>query len=238
MNDPTKPPIRPLSVTERYQPRGDDSEADIPPEVREILQKFISGVEVRPSESFSPEVNARLETAFDTAQENLKRIDREAIQNAYRLMGVALGAASTRQRVIWMFKAGEQFSKGYAPAAACRSGCTHCCHVPVGVTEAEAKEIGLRIGRKPAKNPPRAQGGDGDYNNPCPFLKNDGCSIYESRPMACRLLLNLDADDLLCRLVPGSEIPVPYSDSRQFKLAMAQVWGNTHIADIRDWFPS
>lgn len=237
MIDPAKPPAKPLSVAKHYQPRDDELNPSIPPEMREMLQKFLNGAEVKPSENFPPEVNARLETAFGSAHENLKRLDRDAIHNAYRLMGVALDASSSRQRVIWMYKAGEQFSKAYAPAAACRSGCSHCCHVPVGVTEAEAKEIGLAIGRAPAKNPPRAEGGDGDYTKPCPFLKDNACSIYASRPMACRLLLNLDSDDLLCRLVPGSEIPVPYADNRQFRIGMANMWGASRISDIRDWFP-
>lgn len=53
--------------------------------------------------------------------------------------------------------------------------------------------------------------------SPCPFLRDGGCSVYDVRPMACRLLLNLDDDDLLCQLVHGQAIPVPYANGQQLK---------------------
>ncbi|RCW65155.1 hypothetical protein DES41_11379 [Pseudorhodoferax soli] len=55
--------------------------------------------------------------------------------------------------------------------------------------------------------------------------------------MACRLLLNLDDDDLLCRLVPGQDIPVPYANSGQLKTLYLMAQASTPLADIRDFFP-
>jgi hypothetical protein len=55
--------------------------------------------------------------------------------------------------------------------------------------------------------------------------------------MACRLLLNLDDDDLLCRLVDGVEIPVPYANSGQLKTLFLMAQASSQLADIRDFFP-
>ncbi len=51
----------------------------------------------------------------------------------------------------------------------------------------------------------------------CPFLRDSACSIYAHRPTVCRTLLNLDDDALLCELVDGVEVLVPYADARQIK---------------------
>jgi hypothetical protein len=67
---------------------------------------------------------------------------------------------------------------------------------------------------------------------------NDACSIYNARPMACRLLLNLDDDDLLCRRVEGAAVPVPYADSDQLKTLYLMAQVASPLADIRDFFPA
>lgn len=74
--------------------------------------------------------------------------------------------------------------------------------------------------------------------SPCPFLVNDACSIYEARPMACRLLLNLDDDALLCQSIPGQAVPVPYANSDQLKTLYLMAQVALPLADIRDFFPT
>lgn len=66
----------------------------------------------------------------------------------------------------------------------CKKGCNHCCHYRALITEQEALLIEEYSGVK-KKNPKRAR----DLfvkPDPCPFLKNGGCSIYPVRPLACR----------------------------------------------------
>lgn len=72
----------------------------------------------------------------------------------------------------------------------------------------------------------------------CVFLKNGKCSIYEQRPLVCRLLINLDDDDLLCQLVDEGESPVvPYLDMGHQELRAAFLLGaHQHYDDIREWF--
>ena len=75
------------------------------------------------------------------------------------------------------------------------------------------------------------------FGEACPFLVDGSCSIYAHRPMACRTHLNLDDDDLLCRLVPGIKVPVPYADATQLKAFYLAAQPNAELADIREFFP-
>ena len=71
----------------------------------------------------------------------------------------------------------------------------------------------------------------------CPFLVDEQCSIYSSRPLACRLQMNVDDDDLLCRLVDGEDVRAPYVNVTEHNLAALQAFGmKVPLADIRDWF--
>lgn len=125
-------------------------------------------------------------------------------------------------------------------SACSRVTCSHCCNTPVLVTRVEAgviaKEIGVPVRNikcNPRTNP--------DYiGKPCPFLDDGKCSIYASRPLACRLQFNLDADDLLCHLFEGETIRVPYFNTTEYRMLEVQAIGLEHakaISDIRDFFP-
>lgn len=70
----------------------------------------------------------------------------------------------------------------------------------------------------------------------CPLLKKRVCSIYEYRPLICRVYVSLDVDDYWCRFENwhklGDFVPKPtfnaYAELRQ-KSGSAG-------ADIRDYF--
>lgn len=65
------------------------------------------------------------------------------------------------------------------------------------------------------------------------------CSIYNGRPLACRLHLNMDQHDLLCELVDGETASVPYLNLIEYELAAAQLLGaHQRYADLREWFGS
>jgi uncharacterized protein len=78
---------------------------------------------------------------------------------------------------------------------ACREGCSHCCYIAASVLGPEAEMIGHEIGRKPKRPKSDAPGEvpafGFNYDNPCTFLKDNRCSIYESRPMACRIYASM-----------------------------------------------
>lgn len=174
-------------------------------------------------------------------------------RDANQLVKIAQKAGTASQRVIWLQRAASAWTKPLEAVAACRRGCDHCCHISVTITAVEADLIGRHVRIKPAipSNAIRLQSlmqQDGAVPAveaisalaapaPCPFLKDGACSVYEVRPMACRLLLNLDDDDLLCRLVPGQDVPVPYADASQLRTLFLMAQANTPMADIRDFFP-
>ena len=190
-----------------------------------------------PSPNFPAAVNKRLE---DLSQypPNIAHI---AIDDAalHRTLRQASNSTTTAKRVMWLRSAAHAFTAPVLEAAACQPSCSHCCHIPVHLTEREAFQIGREIDVIPAPwatvaNLPNVEP---SYKNPCSFLKNSRCSIYEHRPLVCRTHLNLDRDSLLCELVDGVAIPVPYLNAIEMGLATLSLLDTDHrIADIRHWF--
>jgi Fe-S-cluster containining protein len=129
--------------------------------------------------------------------------------------------------------------------AACGKGCSRCCHINVTLSAEEAEIIGKEIGVKPVmparfiKLDEREETMADHYGTPCPFLVNEQCSIYESRPLACRTLFNMDSDALLCTVVPGDPPKVPYLDHRNFTNVIVRAFMDSPLryADLRDFFP-
>lgn len=124
--------------------------------------------------------------------------------------------------------------------SACRSGCSQCCHIPVLMTQTEADIIAEEIGVT-AKNPSYIRESNmALVGQPCTFLKDTQCSIYESRPLACRLCHNMDEDALLCELFPGEKISVPYFDGSRYEFLWLQGIGlrdGKQLAHLTDFFP-
>jgi uncharacterized protein len=152
---------------------------------------------------------------------------------------------SREARVTTVWALADRMAAAIAPHAPCKRGCSHCCHIPVGVTATEAAVIGKRIGVEPAKVKHRTDFGNDPwgYAHPCVFLKNGECSIYDDRPTACRIHFNLDIDNELCKMLPvdaPESNPVPFFDDRAF-LQMAVLVGGGPVkvvlSALRDFFP-
>ena len=129
--------------------------------------------------------------------------------------------------------------------AACARGCGHCCHVSVPITAFEAQYMGDKLGIEPRevtqnKRPDLKNFGS---HTPCPFLANGECSIYELRPLTCRMHMNFDVDNYWCLhenwQKPEAEIPRP--TIQPLEDAYHQLMSSTKqeiVADIRDFFPN
>lgn len=87
---------------------------------------------------------------------------------------------------------------------ACRLGCSHCCHYPVGVTYPEAMRLAAAVRKHPElvehlQREHRDAAAD-DWNElvgrPCPLLRENACAVHEARPMPCRALGS--TDDAAC----------------------------------------
>lgn len=88
-----------------------------------------------------------------------------------------------------------------AAQLACRLGCSHCCHYPVGVTFPEAMRLADAVRERPAlltrvraaNRALAAASWQQLVGEPCPMLVDDACAIHDARPMPCRALGSLDA---------------------------------------------
>jgi Fe-S-cluster containining protein len=111
----------------------------------------------------------------------------------------------------------------------------------VAIRRTEAEQISLLTNR-PFFEPRRPIARVGEkvveagYDNPCVFLDQGRCSIYEHRPLVCRAVVNMDTTPKLCELVPGSNVPVPYADFKALQRFLILLCSNETVADIRDWF--
>lgn len=96
---------------------------------------------------------------------------------------------------------------------ACFNGCEWCCHQAVYANSYElhflseeikksfsAKELSELIIRTDTKNNATSAMSNNEilkFKSPCPLLKNGSCSIYSSRPMACRIYLSTKLETCL-----------------------------------------
>lgn len=202
-------------------------------------------------------VLARLPSAQADAQANADQIERRRAAGSARQLHQALAARVTerhigpKERLRRLRRLYDAWAKDVYPNSACRSGCSHCCHIGVAVTRAEAEliseETRFPLQAQQAQAPASAlaavettrQAADelALRPRPCTFLSESGrCTIYASRPLACRQLHNLDIDDLLCRLIPGVAVPVPYADATEMEILSITTMRDAHMADIRAWF--
>jgi hypothetical protein len=218
------------ALEQLLQQAGDLTDAD-----RTRLLQALRGVEVAPRADFPPEVNARLEVAASYVQANIASVPRSFKEKAEQQLRVALSAGTASQRVMWIRRAADSLVEGYGRVAACKPGCAHCCHIPVKISQAEAQALGKAIGRKPVM-PAQHAPAPADQEA-CSFLVDEQCNIYSDRPAVCRYHMNMDVDDLLCRPVPGGDVPVPYLDVRPVVVARVATGGRAAYADIRQWFP-
>lgn len=144
------------------------------------------------------------------------------------------------KKVYWLRKLADMIVPAAEGLTACHTGCSHCCHIPVMLTELEARVIAHETGRHiHTPQTYRREGAAEFIGVACPFLTENRCSIYESRPFACRTKYNVDIDNLLCQLVPGKKIGATYLNTQRWDAAYGKAFGFTEkVADIRDYFPT
>lgn len=96
----------------------------------------------------------------------------------------------------------DGFFQNTANKASCKRGCSSCCHLNVDITDCEAQvikkfphnkknlKLHSKLGQATRHKLSREE-------SACPFLKDNECSIYEDRPLACRAY-HVVSDPKLC----------------------------------------
>jgi Fe-S-cluster containining protein len=91
----------------------------------------------------------------------------------------------------------SSFQKRHEKHMACREGCSRCCHTNITVFLSEATEIVTWFKAQSQETQdllrqkwgqPQNAGPDasGKLQQPCAFLHDNRCSIYDARPTICR----------------------------------------------------
>lgn len=188
------------------------------------------------------EVMGRIERRWEGLRERveatlqtLKGVDR---RQESRLLDQAAKAGTVAKRVTWLRKAADSVTGSAAPLAACRKGCSHCCHIAVMISRAEAlviaKETGAPMNPLAGKFTMANVDEDSEsykaatqeaFGKPCTFLKDDGCGIYSSRPFQCRLLLNMDEDS----------VAVPARGGRRHQCSLPEHPGTPRRCGCHPW---
>jgi Fe-S-cluster containining protein len=78
-------------------------------------------------------------------------------------------------------------------------------------------------------------------NEPCTFLKEGSCSIYEHRPFACRSHFNTSDTPSICDVALNDTFLVPFFDATTLKQLSKYLLGEAtmlkELRDIRNYFP-
>lgn len=177
------------------------------------------------------------------ATTNLQRLARAPQLQALRdeFIAVLKQPIALKGRLNRARKVADQISKVVTPYSACRAGCSYCCHIPIALSSVEALVIGESIGVTPSLSLTRDAREDINHyhRQPCTFLQQGKCSIYESRPMACRLAFNMSDSPYFCNTaIDPEDSHVAYLNLQDLELAFTAAVFDGTMGDIRDFFPA
>lgn len=161
---------------------------------------------------------------------------------AHEVKGILQANASKKSKYGQFQKLADRLNQAVMPHAACSRGCSHCCNIAVMSFPFEAERIGQHIGRAPQAltgipDSPEAAV-DAHNGEPCPFLKDHQCSIYEVRPLACRMHANIGDSPFFCDTsIPSEQTIVPSLDANAFWQGVVVTFGIDAHRDLREFFP-
>lgn len=167
--------------------------------------------------------------------------DRLSIERLILLSRAAIKEERPAKKIFWLRKLADELAPAVSGIVPCREGCTHCCNTPLLMSPIEAALIAKETGAVMRTPPATALASRTNYDyigTPCPFLRDNACSIYAVRPFVCRTHYSTDSDNLLCQLIPGEQIKVPYVNNTPFNMAYVRAMrkDEADFFDIRDFF--
>lgn len=150
--------------------------------------------------------------------------------------------AAPRTKLRRIYAVADAISEVRAPFWACAAGCSSCCRINVQISRLEADQLANATGR-PARrltsSVPRAP--NEFHGRACPFLKGSTCSVYEHRPLACRLHASHFESNAACEPEHAGRDDFPmvsFSGLTRALVLASEQRGDAVFADIRDFFPS
>lgn len=169
------------------------------------------------------------------------------LQVPNKALAIGRANASIRSKLRKFILLAEEVGTAAVPHSQCKKGCHACCHISVTLSTVEAEAIGAAIGVAPATPAvsyrlDEAQGKAEleqrrHFGKPCSFLENGLCSIYEHRPVACRVHVNL-GDAYFCSTdIAPEDSYVSSLNLQSLHVVMSAVLLASPVADIRDFFP-
>lgn len=127
------------------------------------------------------------------------------------------------------YKLADEMKAMLEPFVVCGPGCSHCCHMPIMINQHEADAMAAAANRKAlrlkARLIPVALSAAWSFRGQhCPFLVDGRCSIYEHRPLICRLHNSLNDNPRDCfipmtgertptHMVDPDFVELPYHDA-------------------------
>lgn len=164
----------------------------------------------------------------------------DAIVNRRIPAVLSAGGLSKPRKYFRLLEIADRAAELVGPETPCRRGCSACCHMAVGMGSIEAQRIALKTGRQPQVPPPYVDTrvNVSRYTGvPCPFLKENICTIYDVRPLACRIHHSLmdDAEPCNTKTNPGAK--VASLNHQHFDVAAALLMADEPFGDIREFFP-
>ncbi|HYE69238.1 MAG TPA: YkgJ family cysteine cluster protein [Anaerovoracaceae bacterium] len=111
----------------------------------------------------------------------------------------------------------------------CRRGCSFCCHVEVETSNIEVRSIlqfckkkSITIDKEYLKRQSKAKNLHRSEVSACVFLKGNECSIYEARPLVCKMMYVV-TDPKYCDTKTQSNNQVGYYKDQDM-LALYYAW--------------
>lgn len=113
--------------------------------------------------------------------------------------------ASFRAKRSKLVRLANEVNRALQPQTACQNGCSYCCSMVTYIYRYEALQLAEVSGRHCVDLPFRPHQtviatGEALVGKVCPFLVARRCSVYENRPMICRLHHSLNEDPEDCDL--------------------------------------
>lgn len=146
---------------------------------------------------------------------------------------LALSKLAPLKKLEAVYELLDEIGAYIGPATACGKGCSACCHYGVTVSDIEVRYIEQNTKHKRLKTllPNR------DYHGqPCPFLKDNACSIYKARPFVCRRHHSLAPTPQWCAPERSNAGDFTRLESSELKKAFDSLRAGTPPLDIRQVF--